>query len=639
MAELKKQINKIPDVYSGATFNEIKRDLISWLKNQDEFKDYDFMGSRVNVLTDLLSYVTLYIQQFANTALFESWIKTAALRSSVVQSAQDKGYIPDSRRSALDTIKITASHPLNPTSIKIPRGTKFVGVVKNTDSYPFVASDDVVIVRNTDNKYESLIKLVQGRVVRVETRFDGSPIIIRDKNIDRTQIKLFVDNAEWADYTYKSIVNTSGASNVFYMHETVDNETEIYFGEGENEVNVAGGVMVANYVGGMRPAINSRIVIEYISTSGESANGATDYVYIDTLENIKIEEIVVNPTDDKDYIGADGGGEPENIERIRDLAPVMRETQRRCVTASDYEVFVSNRFGSIVQAVQCFTDVDKPGYAFVSIKPKNGLRLTTVQKEDIKNYLNDYNVATITPAILDPNYLFIRQDIKVTYNINTLAESEEWLKGSITESIDKYYKDNVEIFNKSFSKSKMLTYVDDSDISIIGSSANIKLIREIENYYTTPMIGISFLNPVSSVKSSGFKFIPSVVEDEDEDNSYEVFYLSTHKTNNEASKLLIGPFKHGDIGIEPYTGNDFDKIVYEDRELYYEVGVADYTNDYFSFDLNKLGVKSSNFSSAYIEFIGTPVDDNIFTKDGSLIVFENDLRPQYTNIILEAITK
>lgn len=621
----------IPDIFKGATFDEIKSDLIDWLGNQDEFKDYDFTGSRLNVLTDLLAYCTLYIQQFSNSALFESFIRTAVLRSSVVQHAQDMGYMPDSRTASSTTLLLKATNPLNPTSIRIPRGTKFVGTVERTDNYPFVTLDDVTIIRGQNNTYESLVNVYQGRIVRTELKFDGiSQILIRDPNIDRSKVRVWVDGSPWVDWTNNSMVDISGVSNVFYMRETIDQTTEIFFGEGEASTEIAGGALVANYIGGLKPNIGSTIVIEYLSTRGEPANGSRDFAYTDTLQNIVITDLIENPTDDADYVGTQGGGDPEDIERIRELAPVMRESQRRCVTATDYESFVSHKFGSIVQAVQCFTDSEKRGYAFIAIKPKQGLRLTTVQKEDIENYLSQYNLAPITPAVIDPNYMYIKSKIKVTYNLSELYNSEEWLRGQIIDSIDRYYTDEVEIFNKNFSKSKMLTRVDSSDDSIIGSSAEISLVREADNFFKTPMAGISFQNAISkgSVNSSTINFTKNNV-------TYEVNYVSTSQTD----KILIGPFANGDIPKSEYSGNDFTKTTVGGRNKYYEVGTVDYALNVINFDLGILPVPAESFAGAYIEIEALPVDDTIFAKDGTLIVFENNLRQQYTAITLEAISQ
>lgn len=630
----KQKINQIPDIFNFATFDEIKKSLIEWMQNQNEFKDFDFNGSGINVIMDLLAVNTLYIQQFSNASLYESFIRTATKRSSVVQAAQDLGYFPPSKTAASTSIMLHISHARNPASIRIPRGTKFIASVDNQTSYPFVTVEDVVSVLGSNGLYTPLLKVVQGRIVRTELLFDPKkPILIRDPDIDRSQIKLWVDGAEWKDWTRESIINVTGASNIFYMRETIDGHTEIFFGEGETTISVAGGALEANYIGGLKPSSGASVVIEYISTKGHEANGSVNFTYADTLPSIKIIKIIENPTNDRDYVGADGGGDPESIERIRELAPIMRESQRRCVTASDYEAFISSRFGSIVQAVQCFTDPEKFGYAFLAIKPKSGLRLTTVQKEDMQEYLSKYNLAAITPSIIDPNYLYLKQNVKVSYSINELSESEQWLRGAVIEKINQYYTDEVEIFNQTFSKSKLLSSIDKADVSVIGSSVDIEMVREIDNFYKAPMAGIKFLNQYhSGVKSSPFNF-------EHNEKLYNIHYVSTKMDENKNAKLLIGPFPVGAVSIPHYTGTDFDKEVINGCDLYYSVGEVKHLEDYIYWDLGKLNISSDKFTGSYIELSAKPIADNIFTKDGSLIVFENDLRPQYTTIHMEAIAK
>ncbi|ARB05950.1 hypothetical protein fHeYen901_177 [Yersinia phage fHe-Yen9-01] len=642
--QLTKTANAIPEVFEAATFDEIKAKLIDWLKSQNEFKDYDFLGSRLNVLLDLLSYNTLYIQQFSNTAIYESFIRTANQRSSVVQAAQDSGYYPANMSAASISILLKVSHALNPVNIRIPRGTKFLAYAKGAkaDPYAFVSLEDVVAVKDKDNFYWPIVKLGQGRIMRNELTYDiNSPIIIRDPGIDRSLIRVFINGSEWTDWTSKSMVHAGSISTIYYTRETIDGNTEIYFGEGVASQSVAGGVLESNYIGGLKPFSGSNIVVEYIRTNGEAANGSTGFSYADTLTYISIDEVIENYENNPDFVGADGGGDPENIERIRELAVVKREAQMRCVTASDYESFISAQFGSVVQAVSCFTDSDKPGYAFISIKPKSGLNLTAVQREDMQNYLKEFNLAPITPSVISPNYLFIKHNVTVTYNLNKLQESQQWLESKIIEQIDNYYTEDVEIFNSSFSKSRMLTYVDNADkgVSIIGSSATIELVREIPNFYATPEAGIKYYNKVDSkgIYSSNFPY------EAYEELTYDVRIVSTAADALGAGKMVIGPFRAGDIVessiIQPYIGTDFEKLTNQDgRDTYFVVGELNYFSDYIYWNLGAIDVDSTKFPVQSIELYAEPSQDNIFAKDGTLIVFENDLRPQYTTIIMEPIT-
>uniref|UniRef100_A0AB39CAE4 Baseplate wedge protein gp6 n=1 Tax=Salmonella phage Manna TaxID=3234042 RepID=A0AB39CAE4_9CAUD len=652
--QLTRTANAIPEIFVGGTFAEIKQNLIEWLNGQNEFLDYDFEGSRLNVLCDLLAYNTLYIQQFGNAAVYESFMRTANLRSSVVQAAQDNGYLPTSKSAAQTEIMLTCTDALNRNYITIPRGTRFLAYAKDTsvNPYNFVSTEDVIAIRDKNNQYFPRLKLAQGRIVRTEIIYDKlTPIIIYDKNIDRNQVKLYVDGAEWINWTRKSMVHAGSTSTIYYMRETIDGNTEFYFGEGEISVNASEGALTANYIGGLKPTQNSTIVIEYISTNGADANGAVGFSYADTLTNITVININENPNDDPDFVGADGGGDPEDIERIRELGTIKRETQQRCVTATDYDTFVSERFGSIIQAVQTFTDSTKPGYAFIAAKPKSGLYLTTVQREDIKNYLKDYNLAPITPSIISPNYLFIKTNLKVTYALNKLQESEQWLEGQIIDKIDRYYTEDVEIFNSSFAKSKMLTYVDDADHSIIGSSATIQIVREVQNFYKTPEAGIKYNNQIKdrSMESNTFSFNSGrkVVNPDtglEEDVLYDVRIVSTDRDSKGIGKVIIGPFASGDVteneNIQPYTGNDFNKLANSDgRDKYYVIGEINYPVDTIYWNIAKINLTSEKFEVQTIELYSDPTDDVIFTRDGSLIVFENDLRPQYLTIDLEPISQ
>ena len=652
--QLTRTANAIPEIFVGGTFAEIKQNLIEWLNGQNEFLDYDFEGSRLNVLCDLLAYNTLYIQQFGNAAVYESFMRTANLRSSVVQAAQDNGYLPTSKSAAQTEIMLTCTDALNRNYITIPRGTRFLAYAKDTsvNPYNFVSTEDVIAIRDKNNQYFPRLKLAQGRIVRTEIIYDKlTPIIIYDKNIDRNQVKLYVDGAEWINWTRKSMVHAGSTSTIYYMRETIDGNTEFYFGEGEISVNASEGALTANYIGGLKPTQNSTIVIEYISTNGADANGAVGFSYADTLTNITVININENPNDDPDFVGADGGGDPEDIERIRELGTIKRETQQRCVTATDYDTFVSERFGSIIQAVQTFTDSTKPGYAFIAAKPKSGLYLTTVQREDIKNYLKDYNLAPITPSIISPNYLFIKTNLKVTYALNKLQESEQWLEGQIIDKIDRYYTEDVEIFNSSFAKSKMLTYVDDADHSIIGSSATIQIVREVQNFYKTPEAGIKYNNQIKdrSMESNTFSFNSGrkVVNPDtglEEDVLYDVRIVSTDRDSKGIGKVIIGPFASGDVteneNIQPYTVNDFNKLANSDgRDKYYVIGEINYPADMIYWNIAKINLTSEKFEVQTIELYSDPTDDVIFTRDGSLIVFENDLRPQYLTIDLEPISQ
>ncbi|AFN39554.1 baseplate wedge subunit [Aeromonas phage CC2] len=642
---------EIPNVFKESTFEGFKTRLRDFFKNQYEFKDYDFEGSRLTVLIESMAYAMLYHQQFANGALFEGYNQTARLRSSVVQHAQDNGYMPWGMSASTNMIQIQAYYsPIDssPRSITIPKGTKFTASIEEVEFYDYVTWEDVEVIRGIDKRYITDLNLVQGRIIRNQMTFgqDGT-IVIQDPNIDRRYVNVYVNGAKWEDWSNKPIVRVGGTSTVFYQRETIDSFTEIYFGEGDSTVDT-NGMLRSNYVGGLKPSVGDTIVLEYISTKGTAANGSRGFDYVDTIPNLVVEEIRENPThpdgiNDVNYVGSIGGGEVEDIERIRSLGPVMRETQRRCVTASDYETFISSRFGNIVQAIQCYTNPEKPGYAFIAIKPQDGLYLTTVQKEDIQNYLRPFNVSTITPVVHSPNYMYVKTNAKVTYAINQLPQTEEWLQGQILNSIDRYYTEEVEIFNAGFYTSKMNSRIDNTDVSILGTETKIGLVREIDNYLVSPMNGIQYNNDLveGSIYSTEIKYIHNTT------TSYDVHYVGTKKNDIpdpsgvhsvNTGLMLVGPFAAGHIsGVQEYTGSDFDRKVIDGRSKYYVVGSINYEIDQITFDLGVLNKDPDQFIAAYIELHSEPTSLNIFPSDGTLIVFENNLRPQYTTIEMNSV--
>lgn len=608
--------NNLP--LSSAYFDGIKQDLIDYMRSQDEFKDYDFTGSRLNVLADFMSYNTLYLQQYSNSALFESWMRTAIKRGSVVQHAQDMGYLPSTIKSSAIDVRLEGVHTLLPPVVELPSGTRFVASIPGNIPYDYVNWDTVQMLRNTDNTYTARIKLVQGVIGQYEIKYkDGANIILRDRDLDRDYIRVFVDENEWTNWTDKSMVNTTGGSTVYYLRETMDGNTEIYFGEGEETDYVeSGGAYDPKYVGGIKPVSNQTIRIEYLKTSGKEANGAVNVQFADSVLNFEVTKIKENPDDDADYTGSAGGGDAESTSRIRELAPIFRESQRRCVTKLDYETFVSQKFGNYVQAIQCYGDSDRPGYAFIAIKPKDGLSLTTTQKEDIEAYLDEFNIITITAKVVDPDYLYIKHNIKVNYKQGSLPEGTDYLRSQIVNSVSEYYDDEVEIFNKSFHVSRMLTRVDDSHVSVLGSRCDISLVREVINYYQTPMAGVSFMNPIKAgtLTSEPIPFLTG---------GYDVYMSS-----DSDGKIWLGPFADEDVSTTA-----------ESKEgTYYVIGGISSDTGRMDYDFGVLSLDSDEFGGTSATMYAEPIRDNIYVSDGSLCVYEYDLRPQYTNITLEAIS-
>ncbi|MND22620.1 hypothetical protein D3C80_130030 [compost metagenome] len=608
--------------FSALTFQDVKARIIDHFSNSDAFKDYNFVGSRLNTLIDGLAYAALYQGTFANAALFESFLQSARTRGAVVLAAQNLGYIPASMRGASVNLPITMTYnqPGNkPLSVKIPFGFKFFGTIGDS-KYEFVTFKENILTKNSAGTYVGVISPVQGKIVRQQYTWSSAlRIFIRDETIDRRYIRVLVNGTEYTKAG--NAARVSSADTVYYFRETLEGYTEIYFGAGTLE-EIDGQPDLESYVGGLKPSVGQPVVIEYLSVKGAAANGVSTFKSVDSVPNFNV--TIALPADEQ----SSGGGDKEDIERIRAVAPKVFESQGRCVTAQDYEAFVLKEFGSIVDAIRCWGDNTKPGYAFIAIKPVGALSMNKAQKDAIEEYLKQYNIVTISPKVVTPDYLFIEHTVECDYKVTELNVSEDELYNSVLAQIAQYYNDNITAFSSSFHVSKLLAYIDNTNPAILGSACGIRMVKEQEDNYLTPAAGIDFLNTIQTrnfVSSDiGFKKNPADI--------YNVQLRGT-----DSGKLVIGPFKPGAISVAAYTPTDFDRVGTAPNNLYYDVGTIDYVTGNIYYNLAALGEIRDNFSVSVLRLYANPSETDIYTKNGSLIVYEPLLRPSYIALTINPI--
>lgn len=609
--------------FSALTFQQVKQRILDHFRNSSAFKDYDFVGSRLNTLVDGLAYAALYQGVYANAALFESFLQSARTRGAVVMAAQNLGYIPASMRGASINLNLIMKYTqpgTKPLSVKIPFGFKFFGTMGDA-KYEFVTFKENILTRNSAGTYTGNVSIVQGKIVRQQyTWANDLRIFIRDQTIDRRYIRVIVNGVEYSKAS--NAARTSSTEPVYYFRETLDGWTELYFGAGELE-KIDGQPDLEQYVGGMKPSIGQPIIIEYLSVKGVEANGITTFKSVDSVPNFDVTIEL-----DADQISS-GGGDKEDMERIRIVAPKVYEAQGRCVTAQDYEAFVLREFGSIVDAIRCWGENSKPGYAFIAIKPVGALSMNKAQKDVIEEYLKTYNVVTISPKVVTPDYLFVEHSVDVDYKITELDVSEDELYNSIMTSIQQYYNDNITAFSSSFHVSKLLRYIDNTNSAILGSACDIRMVKEQEDNYLTPAAGIDFLNSIQhrGVVSSEIEFIQSTTD------KYNVYIKGT-----DSGKLVVGPFKStAGIAIAPYTASDFDRTGVSPNDIFYEIGTVNYTTGNMYYNLAALGLQRSKFGVSVVRVYAKPTETDIYTKNGSLIVYEPLLRPNYIALTIKPI--
>ena len=648
---------------SNADFESIKQDLINFYKTTEEFRDYDFESSRMSQQMNLMAYVTLYNQQYSNVALYESFLRTAQTREAIVQNAQDKGYVPSSKSASKDTIEIYISTlgDSTPNLITLPSNSSFIGLVDGIYNYNYITwNDNSIPYDETLQLYHNTIDIVQGyRAVQYFTFSENTEIVLFDEDIDRNYINVAItDNtgnttSQYTNCTNKSILNVDPSFKAFYVNETSDGFTRIYFGMG---IQDTADVNSYNYIGGLRPSIGSTVKVEYLKTDGVSANGSVDYKFVGSLQNSVVTSLQMNPGEDPLYNGSYGGGDRESSERIRINASLYQETQQRVVTEYDYESFIRSNFGSYVQAVKVYGNSDNPGYVFIAIKPLDALELTELQKTDVINLLKQYNILTITPVVIKPHYIYVNHFINVNYTPSAVPEGSAFLIDQITNSLDKYYTDQVELFGGAYHTSRALTSIDNCNDSILGSYMTITIVLEIDGeYFISPAKGYDLMNPIYDVWSNNITFRKDPTS-----NSKDISIFSL---NND---IIVGPFETLDIDpqINPYPAGTYDRTIISDGssnydfpkgkyveeefvindpfnpdtdDIYYKIGSVNKDNGTITYDFNTIGITEDNIYTPLLKFEATTKRNDIYSKDGGIIIFEPALKPEYLTITTEQI--
>ncbi len=457
-------------------FDQIKDSIKEFLKSQDEFTDYDFEGSGLNVLMDVLAYNTHYNALLAHMTLNESDLATAQVRSNVVARAQSLGYIPKSKKASTVTLDITVTGTAQTANrITLKRGYKVSGKINNK-TYYFVVLSDATAVKLSNNTYKfTNIPLYQGALKTETFRTDGlAPfqkfeISSDDVDMETLSVTVFETENQLAGEAYaffNKINETRPDSEVYFYNENNFGRYEFYFGD--------------NYLG-KRPPSGSRVAAEYLTTEGKEANGITTFSSAGSIENISAISIALSPSSERSVSGSD----KENTESVRFNAPINYATQDRAVTADDYRSLLIREFTDIQDiSVWGGEDNDPPifGKVFVALALKNQERVTETFINNAKLFLKDKNVGAITPDVVEAEYtnLEIEVDFKFDTNKSKLTSGE--LESKVTETITKYNEDNLLSFNGIFRMSNLLSLIDNADSGIINSVIRTRMYKRFRPF-------------------------------------------------------------------------------------------------------------------------------------------------------------
>ena len=499
--------------FSNLDFDQIKTSIRDYLRANSNFTDYDFEGSNLSVLIDVLAYNTYISSYNANMISNEVFIDSATLRENVVSLARNIGYVPTSRKAASAVISFfidTLYAAIQPKFVTLKSG-----VVCNTSSgnrtYNFSVPDDISVpVVNGEavfNGVEIYEGIYQKEFYTVDqTNTPDQRFILSNEYVDTTSIRVRVKDSATSTQSVKynladNILNVDSTSNVFFIQEIEDQRYEVIFGDG---------------VFGKKLENGNYIEISYISSNGVEGNGFVNFSFSGrVLDN---NGFIVNRGISAISLieASDGGKEVESIASIKKYAPRLFSSQNRAVTASDYEVIVNKIFPE-VESINVFggEELDPPQYGrvFIAIKPFYGPFVPSRIKDNITKELRNYSVAGIDHKIIDLKYLYIELDTTIYYNSN-LTESPFSIKSKVDNNVQSY-SDSTELnkYGARFKYSKYQKVIDDTDPAITSNITKVIMRRDISAKVNAfAEYEICYGNPIRvnrktghNIRSSGFR--------------------------------------------------------------------------------------------------------------------------------------
>jgi len=504
--------------FTNLDFDQVKTTLTNYIQSNSNFTDYDFQGSNLSTIIDLLAYNTYITSYNANMVTNEVFIDSATLRENIISLARNIGYVPRSKKAARAVISFT----VNTTNI-IPTPatlTLKAGPVAGTSgsfgnsSYIFSILEDISVpVRDGVAEFNN-ITIYEGTLLTSNFTFNSRDVnqkfILPNAGIDTDliSVKVKTNESSTAAASYKlqdSLFDINSSSNVYYIQEVEDERYQIFFGDG---------------IFGKSLKDGNFIPINYIITNGDSANGVNSFTFngrLTYIRNAQTYTVTSGISLITTELGSSGGEIIESTDSIKKFAPRIYASQNRCLTANDYETLIPSRIYPETESISVFggEEVIPPQYGkvFISIKPKSGDFIPNLIKENIKLKLKKYAVAGIVPEILDLKYLFLEIDSKVYYNSN-LAPSAEYISSIIQNNANKYAESSeMNKYGARFKYSKFLKIIDDSQDAVTSNITTVNMRRDLRvqiNTWAEYTIGFGNAFHIRSmngynIKSSAFR--------------------------------------------------------------------------------------------------------------------------------------
>jgi hypothetical protein len=455
-------------------FDLIKENLKGYLKEQSIFQDYDFEGSNINVLLDVLAYNSYLNGFYLNMIGNEMFLDSALLRDSIISHTKELNYVPRSFRSATANVNLIISDSVS-SSVVIPRGTSFTGTAGNKN-FTFVTGDNVITRPNGINTFvANNVSLYEGDYVSdtfvVDNSDQSQRFIISNKTVDVTSLLVAVleDNGSVIrTYTKEdTLFGLNALSEVFFLQPADNNRYEIVFGDG---------------VIGRKPQDRAIVTVQYRACNGELPNGISLFAADGRVGTSLITNVVVNQA-------AAGGAISESIESIKFNAPRAFTTQERVVTARDYKTLLTNQFTEINDVSAYGGEESNPprfGKVIIAVDLKNTDELPPSRTREYTSFIKQRSPLAIDPVFVKPDYTYIKVNCKVRYNINQTQLTSNDIQFIVNSAIQNYNAANLNGFNKTLRYSRLVSAIDNSQIAIVSNDTEVFALKSF-----TPVVRAS----------------------------------------------------------------------------------------------------------------------------------------------------
>ena len=467
--------------FANLDFDQIKESIKDYLRTNSNFTDYDFEGSNLSTIIDTLAYNTYITSYNANMVSNEVFIDSATLRENVVSLARNIGYVPRSRKSSVANVSFVVNAS-GTTAVALTLKAGAVLTSRSTQSdrnrnYIFSIPNDVTVPVGSDGFARFTIDVYEGTFITQTFTVDtGNPqqkFTLPNSGIDSDTLSVIVKDTELSTVSRKfelfdSLFDVTKDTRCYFIHEINQERYELLFGDG---------------IFGVKLDNNNFVQATYIVSNGSAANNINNFTYIGNIVDNNGSSVSQGVSIVSTNVPSYGGKEIESVESIKKYAPQIYASQNRAVTAADYEALVPQIYPE-AESVSAFggEDLNPPefGKVFISIKPYNGVFLSTAIKQNLQQHIKKYTVAGIRPEIIDLKYLYVEADVEAYYNPNK-APSGSFVQNLVTQNIAKY-ADSSELnqFGARFKYSKFQKVVDSSNESMTSNITTIKMRRDMQ---------------------------------------------------------------------------------------------------------------------------------------------------------------